>query len=460
MEKKFKEIDNLIEKMRYFFEEGYSKEINFRIDALKKLKNAIKKNEAKITDALYNDLKKSKFETFITEIIPVYEEIKLHLKNIKKWSKIKKVKTNIFLFPSKSYISPSPYGIVLIISPWNYPFQLSILPLVGAISSGNCCVLKPSEFSVNTTKVIKEIIEETFDPSFISVITGTSDIANYLLEKEFDYIFFTGSNTVGKIVMEKAAKNLIPVTLELGGKSPCIIEKDTNIQLAAKRIAWGKFLNAGQTCVAPDYVLVNQQVKEIFIKRIIQEINKFYGNDPKNSPYYSRIINQKHFQRILSLISKNKVIFGGNYDEKECYIEPTILDNVELEDKVMQEEIFGPLLPVIGFSHLEEAIEIVKRLPSPLALYIFCEDSKKINYILSKCPSGGVCINDTILHVSNLHLPFGGIGKSGIGTYHGKKSFDAFTHYRAIFKSSIKIDVPLKYPPFTLRKLKFLKFFY
>lgn len=453
-------IKDSINNCRAFFETERTKEINFRLDALFKLKALIKENEQKIINALYKDLKKSEFESFITEIAPVYEEINLHIKSLKKWAKSKNVKTNLPLLPSKSKIIPTPYGVVLIISPWNYPFNLTIMPLIGAMSAGNCSIIKPSEYSSETSKIIEEIFDKNFDKGFISVINGDATQSKALLAEKFDYIFFTGSTSIGKVVMQAASKNLTPVTLELGGKSPCIVEKSTNLKIAAKRIVWGKFLNAGQTCVAPDYLLVEESIKDKLVEHLIESIKIEFSDNPIKSENYSRIINDKHFDRLIALMKNKKILYGGRSEKESLYIEPTIIDLTDINDSIMKEEIFGPILPVISIKSIDEAVSIVKNLSSPLALYIFSNNKKLINKIVSKCNSGGVCINDTIVHLANPNLPFGGIGESGIGSYHGKKSFDTFTHYRAILSSPTKIDIPIKYPPYKRWKLKLIKALY
>ncbi|HID0824018.1 TPA: aldehyde dehydrogenase [Clostridium botulinum] len=441
-------IRNILEKQKSFFDKGYTKDINFRIEALKKLKHNIKINENNIFKALKIDLNKSEFETFITEIGIVYDEINGAIKNIKKWSKPKKVKTPITNFLASSYIYNEPYGVALIMSPWNYPFQLIMAPLVGAISAGNCVLLKPSELAIETEKIIVKIIKDTFSDEYIGVITGGIEESTALLKEKFDYIFYTGGINVGKIVMRAAAEHLTPITLELGGKSPCIVDKDANIDLAARRIAWGKFLNAGQTCVAPDYLVVHRNIKEKLISSIENYIIEFFGENTFESEEYPRIINERHFKRLEGYLKEGKIVSGGNTDINNLYIEPTIIEGINFENRIMEEEIFGPVFPVIEFENIDKVIEIVKNNPKPLALYYFSENKEKQEFIIKNISFGGGCINDTIMHLSTSTLPFGGVGNSGIGGYHGRASFDTFSHKKSILKKSNLIDVKIRYAPF------------
>ncbi|MCS4461352.1 aldehyde dehydrogenase [Clostridium botulinum] len=435
-------------KTEEFFDKGYTKDINFRIEALKKLKHNIKINENNIFKALKIDLNKSQFETFITEIGIVYDEINGAIKNIKKWSKPKKVKTPITNFLASSYIYNEPYGVALIISPWNYPFQLIMAPLVGAISAGNCVLLKPSELAIETEKIIVKIIKDTFSDEYIGVITGGIEESTALLKEKFDYIFYTGGINVGKIVMRAAAEHLTPITLELGGKSPCIVDKDANIDLAARRIAWGKFLNAGQTCVAPDYLVVHRNIKEKLISSIENYIVEFFGENTFESEDYPRIINERHFKRLEGYLKEGKIVSGGNTDINNLYIEPTIIEGINFENRIMKEEIFGPIFPVIEFEDIDKVIDIVKNNPKPLALYYFSENKEKQEFIIKNISFGGGCINDTIMHLSTSTLPFGGVGNSGIGGYHGRASFDTFSHKKSILKKSNLIDIKIRYAPF------------
>ncbi|WP_256972888.1 aldehyde dehydrogenase [Clostridium botulinum] len=441
-------IRNILEKQKSFFDKGYTKDINFRIEALKKLKHNIKINENNIFKALKIDLNKSEFETFITEIGIVYDEINGAIRNIKKWSKPKKVKTPITNFLASSYIYNEPYGVALIMSPWNYPFQLIMAPLVGAISAGNCVLLKPSELAIETEKIIVKIIKDTFSDEYIGVITGGIEESTALLKEKFDYIFYTGGINVGKIVMRAAAEHLTPITLELGGKSPCIVDKDANIDLAARRIAWGKFLNAGQTCVAPDYLVVHRNIKEKLISSIGNYIVEFFGENTFESEDYPRIINERHFKRLEGYLKEGKIVSGGNTDINNLYIEPTIIEGINFENRIMEEEIFGPIFPVIEFEDIDKVIDIVKNNPKPLALYYFSENKEKQEFIIKNISFGGGCINDTIMHLSTSTLPFGGVGSSGIGGYHGRASFDTFSHKKSILKKSNLIDVKIRYAPF------------
>lgn len=429
-----------------------------RKEKLQDLKRVIKKYEDEILEALKKDLNKSFFEGYETEVGIVLEEINYTLKHLNKWVKAKRVKTPIFHFPATSYIYQEAYGKVLIMSPWNYPFQLTIAPLVGAIAAGNRVVVKPSEYSNNTASIIEKILNEVFSQDEVKVVRGGRAINQDLLKQKYDYIFFTGSPTVGKIVMEAAAKHLTPVTLELGGKSPCIVDNSAKVKLAAKRIVWGKFLNAGQTCVAPDYLLVHQDIKDELVKEMIDYIKEFYGNSPIDNPDYPKIINKKHFERINRLIENEDIITGGNYNEQTMKIAPTILDKINWQSPVMQEEIFGPVLPIMEFDNLNQVIEMIGAQPKSLALYFFTTSKENEKKILSNISFGGGCINDTIIHLSNSNLPFGGVGNSGMGQYHGKASFDTFSHPKSIIKKSNLIDIYLRYPPFK-NHLKLLKKF-
>ena len=438
----------IIENQRIFFKEGKTKEVNFRIRQLEKLKKSIIKYEDEIIDALKKDLNKSSFETYITEIGTILQEITYTIKHIRKWVRPKRVRTSIAQFISTSKIYSDPYGITLIISPWNYPFQLTMAPLIGSIAGGNCSVLKLSAYSVNASKIIDKIIGETFDEKYIKVVQGGREVNKELLNQKFDYIFFTGGVSMGKIVMEAASKHLTPVTLELGGKSPCIIDETANIDLAAKRIIWGKILNSGQTCIAPDYLLVHKSVKNQLIDKIKDYILEFYGNIPINSPDYPKIISLKHFNRLLGLIEAEDIIFGGDSNEKTNQINPTILDNITWESKVMEEEIFGPIIPILEFEDFNNIIDEINKRPKPLALYLFTTSKERENNALKNIAFGGGCINDTIMHVASTNMPFGGVGNSGMGGYHGKYTFDSFTHRKSVLKKSNLIDIPVRYPPF------------
>ncbi len=452
------DIKSVFNKQKEFFYLGKTNDINFRIDNLKRLKQVIKKNEDKILDALKKDLGKSNFESYATEVGLVYDEINKHIKNIKRWSKIEKTKSPIVYYPAKSYIYKEPYGVTLIIGPFNYPFQLVIAPLVGAISAGNTAIIKPSENTKNTSILLEEMINENFQEEYLKVVSPLEgkEVVSYLLDLPFDYIFFTGSIRVGKIVMEKAAKNLVPVTLELGGKSPCIVDKDAKLELAAKRIVWGKFLNVGQTCVAPDYLCVHSSVKDKLLKLIVEEIHKQFGTEVKNSPDYSRVINTASLNRLKEYLNDGEIYYGGNFDITELYMEPTILTNVDVDSNVMTEEIFGPILPVIEFDNIQDIISFINKREKPLALYYFSENKKSIKNVLRSTTSGGVTINDTVIHVANGNLPFGGVGNSGMGSYHGKASFDAFTHKRSVMERGTFVEFNVRFAPYK-EKINILK---
>ncbi|MGH4118987.1 aldehyde dehydrogenase [Clostridium sp.] len=451
-------IQEILEKQRGYFNTGQTRDINFRIEKLKMLKQSIVNNENQILEALWADLHKSEFEAYATEIGIILEEINFVIKHLKSWAKTKKVKTPLTHFLSSSYIYSQPYGVSLIMSPWNYPFQLLIAPLIGSIAAGNCAMLKPSENSPKTTEVIVKIMEECFKEEFVSVVEpyGGKETAEALLKEEFDYIFFTGSVPVGKIVMEAASKHLTPVTLELGGKSPCIVDKDADVKLAAKRIAWGKFLNAGQTCVAPDYILVHGSVKTELLDEITTYIKEFFGEDPVSSNDFPRIINERQFNRLLGLLGGGNIVTGGEYNKTEKYIAPTVIDSITWNDPIMLDEIFGPILPVMEFENLEEVIKMVNSKPKPLALYFFSTNRKNQERIIEMISYGGGCINDTIMHVASPYLPFGGVGASGMSAYHGKGSYDVFSHKKSMTKKSDIIDVKIRYAPYK-DKIKWLK---
>lgn len=453
------EITDIIKNQKEFYNTNITKNVEYRIKALKKLKEVIIENQEKIECALKADLNKSAFETYMCETGLVLNELTHTLKNIKKWAKIKKVRTPITQFHSKSFIIPESYGVTLIISPWNYPFMLSIQPLISAIAAGNTAIIKPSEYSLNTSYVLKDIISKAFDPKYVTLVEGGISKSQELLNQKFDYIFYTGGVEVGKIVMEKASKNLTPVTLELGGKSPCIVDESADIALSAKRIVFGKLLNAGQTCVAPDYILVNSKVKEKLIYNLKKYILDFLGEDAINNSDYPRIINKKQFERLQRLINNENVIFGGKTDEISLKIEPTLLDNITLNSPIMQEEIFGPILPIISFNNIDEVVKIVNINEKPLALYLFTNNKYTEEKILNNIQFGGGCINDTVIHLATSNLSFGGIGKSGMGAYHGKFGFDTFTHYKSILKKSNFIDLEMRYHKYTDKNLKLIKRF-
>lgn len=457
MEGRLNEYDKkVIDQQRMFYDTGKTKDLDFRRENLRLLSHAIKVYENDIMDALKSDLNKSSFESYATEIGIVLEEINFMLKNMNRLLKAKRVRTPFTQFPSLSKIYQEPYGNVLIIAPWNYPFQLSIAPLVGAIACGNCAVIKPSNYAPATSSIIKKMIENTFDESFVAVIEGGREANQSLLDNKFDLIFFTGSIPVGKIVMEKAAQHLTPVVLELGGKSPCIIDKTADLQMAGKRIAWGKGLNAGQTCVAPDYLLVHQDVKSDLIDELKKNAEAFFGKSPEKNAEFPKIINKKHFDRLNRLIKTGEVIYGGQVNEQSNQIGFTLMNNVGWDDPIMQEEIFGPILPIIVYEDLNEAVRLINKRPKPLALYIFTKSKEVEKKIINEVSYGGGCVNDTIVHLATSYMGFGGVGDSGMGSYHGKASIDTFSHSKSIMKKSNLIDIPVRYPPYG-KKLKLLK---
>ncbi len=429
-----------------------------RISNLKKLRKAILDYEEGIYQALYKDLHKSRFEAYATEIGFVLEELNFHIKHLKRWMKPAAVSTPLVNFPAKSFYIYEPKGRVLIISPWNYPFQLMMAPLIGALSAGDSVVLKPSEISEHTAALLKKMIDSVFEPETVKLFTGGVEVAQELLKLPFDHIFFTGSPRVGKIVMQQAAKNMTPVTLELGGKSPCIVDKNTNLKQTASRIVWGKLINAGQTCIAPDYFLVHHSVKDEFLVLLIESVEKMYGTDTFNNKDYPRIITPANVERLKTLMEGAEIFYGGNYNTQERWFSPTILNNVSFDMPVMQQEIFGPLFPVISFDNYDDIIEKINSRPKPLALYIFTNDKKLQNRLLQKIPAGGVSVNDTLIHIVSSKLPFGGIGNSGMGKYHGKYSFETFSNVKPVVKRATWMDVPVRYAPFGNLKYKIIKF--
>ncbi|MFV8379537.1 aldehyde dehydrogenase [Flavobacterium sp. LB3R33] len=426
----------------------YHTEIAFRKESLKKLLHNIIENEEAIIKALYDDFKKPAFEAVLTETNYVISDLKETIKNIDSWAKPKKVFASLLNFPSSDYIYSEAYGNVLILSPWNYPFQLALCPLVAAVAAGNKVTLKPSELTPNTSNIISKIITETFAAKDVEVITGDATIAQELLNQRWDYIFFTGSVAVGKIVAKAAAENLTPVTLELGGKSPCIVDETANLELSARRIVWGKIINAGQTCVAPDYILVHHKMKDTFVKFLIQEIEKALGTNPEESPDFARIINLKNWQRQLSLLENQTILFGGQSNKETLYLAPTLLDEPKMDSLVMKEEIFGPILPILSYESKSDIEKIISSFEKPLSLYLFSQNKSFINEVLQKYSFGGGCINDTVIHLANNRLPFGGVGNSGMGAYHGKLSFDIFSHKKAIVKKGTWLDLQIRYAPY------------
>ncbi|HCY7074578.1 TPA: aldehyde dehydrogenase [Staphylococcus aureus] len=456
---------NIIEQKFYdskaFFNTQQTKDISFRKEQLKKLSKAIKSYESDILEALYTDLGKNKVEAYATEIGITLKSIKNARKELKNWTKTKNVDTPLYLFPTKSYIKKEPYGTVLIIAPFNYPFQLVFEPLIGAIAAGNTAIIKPSELTPNVARVIKRLINETFDANYIEVIEGGIEETQTLIHLPFDYVFFTGSENVGKIVYQAASENLVPVTLEMGGKSPVIVDETANIKVASERICFGKFTNAGQTCVAPDYILVHESVKDDLITALSKTLREFYGQNIQQSPDYGRIVNLKHYHRLTSLLNSAQmnIVFGGHSDEDERYIEPTLLDHVTNDSAIMQEEIFGPILPILTYQSLDEAIAFIHQKPKPLSLYLFSEDENATQRVINELSFGGGAINDTLMHLANPKLPFGGVGASGMGRYHGKYSFDTFTHEKSYIFKSTRLESGVHLPPYK-GKFKYIKAFF
>lgn len=442
------QIDALREKQRKFFATGATLDVSFRIAALKKLHKVLQENEQAIAQALHSDLGKSAQESFLCETGMTLSEISYLLKHIRSFAREKTVPTPMAQFAARSYRKPMPYGVCLIMSPWNYPVLLTLEPLADALAAGNTAIIKPSAYSPATSALLAELLGKIFPEEYVAVVTGGREENAYLLEQKFDYIFFTGSKSVGRLVQEKAARYLTPVTLELGGKSPCIVDKSANIALSARRIVFGKFLNCGQTCVAPDYILCHPAVKEQLIACLKAEIQRQYGSAPLHNPSYGKIISRKHFDRVAGLIDSSKVVFGGETDPDTLKIAPTILDNITWEDKVMGEEIFGPVLPILTFASAEEVVETVNRRDTPLALYVFAEDKQFVQTITTRCAFGGGCVNDCIIHLATSAMGFGGMGESGMGSYHGKTGFDTFTHYKSIVDKKTWLDLPMRYQPY------------
>ncbi|MGN0400359.1 MAG: aldehyde dehydrogenase [Blautia sp.] len=452
-------MEKLIEKQRKFFDIGITKSFRFRYEALERLEKAICKREEEIKKALYQDLHKSSFEGYMTEIGMTLSELRYVKKHLKGWMRDRRVLSPVSQFPSESIVIEEPYGVVLVMAPWNYPFLLCMEPLIGALAAGNCCVLKPSACSVVVSAVIRRLIQEVFPLEYVAVVEGGREVNQELLEQRFDYIFFTGGKTVGKLVMEKAAWNLTPVTLELGGKSPCIVDETADLKLAARRIVFGKYLNSGQTCVAPDYLLVQETVKEKLMEYMKNQILKMYGKNPFENPDYPAMINEKHYERVMNLIKGELVVTGGYGCRETLQIAPTILDRVTWNAPVMQEEIFGPVLPVLTFRDIQEAETFVKKGEKPLALYLFTGKKETEKRILRNLSFGGGCVNDTIIHLATSRMGFGGVGASGMGSYHGKDSFDTFSHRKSIVRKSNALDLPVRYPPYKKRKEKLLRLF-
>ena len=443
----YKEIDYIINSQIKFAKTN-SNSVNYRIQILNSLLKTISTNESKIYDALKKDLDKHEFESFLSEILLVKREIRLFTKKLKRWSRKKRVGGSIFNYPSKNYLIPEPYGNTLIITPWNYPFQLSLTPLIGAVAAGNTVVIKPSELAPNTSSVLKELIETVFPQNLVSVIEGDAETAKYLLDKKWDYIFFTGSTRIGKIIAEKAAKNLTPITLELGGKSPCVVDSGIDINKVAKRIVSGKFVNCGQTCIAPDYVIVNNHVKDELISMLKKNIISTFGNSPIESDSYGRIINTNNLKRLKKNLNNQNIEFGGKIDEENLYVEPTLIIDPDVNSEIMKDEIFGPILPILSYENENDLEKILHANQSPLAFYIFSKNQKFIDKLINSYKFGGCVVNDTLIHYVNPNLPFGGIGPSGMGSYRGKFSFDTFTHYKPVLEKKSMIDLPFRYGPY------------
>ena len=451
------DIPALLAQQRRYFQSGATRPTAFRQTQLATLRRAIQENESAILEALHADLNKSPFEASLTEITNTLEEIAWLQKHLTHLAKPRRVGTPLTLFRGKSEIHAEPYGCTLNIAPWNYPFHLSVTPLAGAIAAGNTMILKPSELAVYTSRLLADILPRYFEEQYLAVIEGGIDTNQALLAQKFDYIFFTGSVPVGKIVMEAASKHLTPVTLELGGKSPCIVDESADLVQAAKSIAWGKCINAGQTCVAPDYLLVQQSIQEKLLAEIRRQLTAFYGSSPLQNSDYPKIISARHYGRLKDFLAQGEILHGGGFDDTAHKIEPTLLGGIDWQSLIMQEEIFGPILPVLSFNDLSEAITQIQARPKPLALYAFTNSAANEQRLLAEISFGGGCINDTLMHLANPNLPFGGVGESGIGSYHGQKSFETFTHYKSIFKRSRRPDIPLRYPPFSDKKLAWLK---
>ena len=449
------DIHEIVDSEKHFFRTGVTRGVDFRIDMLKKFRKAIIENDELISAALKADLNKQPFESYMCETGLLLEEINFHIKRLKKWSKTRRVKSGIGQLPGKSYVCPEPYGVVLIMAPWNYPVQLCLMPLVGAISAGNCAVVKPSAYAPESSRVISKLIESAFPTGFVTAVEGGREANKALLDEPFDYIFFTGSVAVGKTVMEAAAKRLTPVTLELGGKSPIIVDETANLQLAARRIAFGKVLNAGQTCVAPDYLMIEKSVEAPFFEEYKKALADFFPDGDMSGMV--RIINDKHFERVCNILDNSgNIVIGGARDAETRFIEPAVLTGVPIDSPAMQQEIFGPVLPVLPYEKLDDCIDFIRSRPKPLALYIFSENKMNQEKVLNSCSFGGGCINDTVIHLASSHMSFGGVGESGMGSYHGRKSFDTFTHYRSVLKQG-KLDVKLRYFPYKSGKEKIIR---
>lgn len=451
-------VGTIVEAQRRFFCSGKTRGMEFRKRQLRRLGTALKLHEEELQMALKEDLNKPAFEAYGTEIGMVLSEIRLAIRKLPQWSRERSAAASVVNFPSSCQVLPEPYGVTLIIAPWNYPVLLALEPLVSAIAAGNCAVVKPSEEAPAVSAALGRLLKELFPSEYVAVAEGGIEVSQALLREPFDKIFFTGSPRVGKLVMEAAAKHLTPVCLELGGKSPCIVDETANLDLAARRIVWGKFLNSGQTCVAPDYLLVQESVKEQLLEKLACYIQKFYGLGIKQANQFTRIVNERQFNRLLGLLGCGEPVIGGGYSRRKLWIAPTVLDGVNWESPAMQEEIFGPILPVLTFSTLREAVSRIQEGPKPLAAYLFTSDRRREAYVLRRLPFGGGCVNDTVMHLASIHLPFGGVGNSGMGAYHGKAGFDEFSHRKSILKKSVRVDVPLRYPPYGKAAYHLMKF--
>jgi len=438
---------SLIRDQRAFFESRVTYAVSFRVEQLKALQRAIESSERDLLDALYTDLRKPPIEGFVSEIAFVQTDISHAIRHLKRWTHVQRRRTPPIAWPGRSSVYPEPYGVVLIMGPWNYPFQLLFSPLVGAMAAGNCVCLKPSEFAPRTSALIAQMVSEVFPSEYVTVFEGRRDVAEALLRERFDHVFFTGSTTVGRAVMEAAAQHLTPVTLELGGKCPCIVCRDVNVETAARRIMWGKCLNAGQTCVAPDFVLVDRQIKDLLLAAMERALRRFFGESVQSSKDFGRIVNRRHFNRLVSYLQHGRIVCGGEYNESDLFLAPTIMTDVGPASPLMQEELFGPILPVIEFADLDEVVSMLRDRPEPLALYLFTKDRRIQKQMIEQTVSGGVCVNDTVAHILGKDLPFGGVGASGMGAYRGKAGFDCFTHYKSVLRRSMLVDPTFRYPP-------------
>lgn len=452
------EIGLILDEQRRFFASGATLSIRYRLEMLRKLRSLIISHEDEVRDALWKDFRKPGFEVIATETGFVLKELSLAIRSLKRWSKGRRARTPIVHFIAHSHITPQPYGQVLILSPWNFPFQLSFLPLIGAIAAGNCVMLKVSRQAPEINKVMVRILSN-LPKELVMIVNGDHTVSEYLLDHRFDYIFFTGSSRIGKYVMEKAAANLTPVSLELGGKNPCIVMDDAKLEYAARRIAWGKFINAGQACVSPDYLLIDRKVSDRFLSLIKKEINKFYGDDPAGSPDFARIISSENVIRLSQLMKTGKIVTGGDLDIEECFVAPTVIKDIKPGDAIMKQEIFGPVLPVIDFEDINEVYGIIEKNPKPLAVYIFTRSRLKARRVLASTQSGTAVINDTVIQIASPFLPYGGLGPSGMGRYHGRRSFETFSNMRSVMTKSNLLDIPLRYPPYSNLKSRVIRMF-